>query len=429
MLSVRDALGQCLATAASPSGEDVPLEEAHGRVLLRTVVSSVPLPPWSNSAMDGFALQASSGGKPGGAAQASNCDAQPDGSRGGPWLDVVGTVPAGHAPDFTVGPGQAARVMTGALIPEGADSVVMQEQTTRVGDQIQLHAGVEVGQNIRWQGEDLSAGSPVLEPGTTLNGSHLGLAAAVGVRELCVARRPTVGIIATGDELVEAPTPLTPGTIYSSNTAALMGLVREAGATPIDCGVARDSLVSTREAFERAMACDIILSTGGVSVGDFDVVREAMESVGAEMQFWRVAMKPGKPLALGIVGDTPTIGLPGNPVSCQVGFLQFVRPWLRVAMGCTTPFLPVVHASLAAPFSKRPGRAEFVRVRLERVTSGWSATPLAGQGSGSQTSMATAQGLMMVAAETISLAAGDTVSVQALSAGLIGQRDPGYPWS
>ena len=245
---------------------------------------------------------------------------------------------------------------------------------------------------------------------------------------MTVSKQPTVGIIATGDELVRPPDPLKPGLIYSSNTTALMGLVREAGAIPVDCGIARDSVESTRAAFERASACDLILSTGGVSVGDFDVVKDAMDHAGAEMAFWKVAMKPGKPLALGIIAGTPAFGLPGNPVSAQVGFLQFVRPWLRSALGDPNPFLPVLRARLVTDYKKKPGRAEFIRVCVTHDERGPNATPLSRQGSGNQASMPQADGLLMMPAEATLMRADDIVSVQLLTPGLPGQAEATFPW-
>ena len=427
MLPVDEALRRCLATAPAPEAETVDLDGALSRVLLDGVTAQAPLPPWDNSAMDGFAVRAEDvhGGSGG---DGTDCDVSASPDSTDPWLEVIGTIPAGGTPSTGLAPGQAVRIFTGAPVPPGADAVVMQEQTTLVDGRVQIHRAPRRGQNIRRMGEDVAAGQLVLERGTILTARHLGLAAAVGQHELVVSRRPTVGIIATGDELVRPPEPLAPGLIYSSNTTALTGLVREAGGIPVDCGIARDTLESTREAFRRAAACDLILSTGGVSVGDFDVVRDAMSGEGAEMAFWKVAMKPGKPLALGVIGGTPTFGLPGNPVSAQVGFLQFVRPWLRSALGDPHPYLPVVRARLATRYTKKPGRAEFVRVFLAWDETGATATPLARQGSGNQASMPNADGLLMMAADAGLLEAGEWVSVQILTPGLPGQAEAGYPW-
>ena len=427
MLPVDEALRRCLATTPAPEAETVDLNAALGRVLLDGVTAQAPLPPWDNSAMDGFAVRTEDvRGRSGG--DGTDCDVPASHDSADPWLEVIGTIPAGGTPSKGLAPGQAVRIFTGAPVPPEADAVVMQEQTTLMDGRVQIHVAPSSGQNIRRMGEDVPAGQRVLERGTVLTARHLGLAAAVGQHALVVSRRPTVGIIATGDELVRPPAPLAPGLIYSSNTTALIGLVREAGGIPVDCGIARDTMESTREAFRRAAACDLILSTGGVSVGDFDVVRDAMSGEGADMAFWKVAMKPGKPLALGVIGGTPAFGLPGNPVSAQVGFLQFVRPWLRSALGDPHPYLPVIRARLATRYTKKPGRAEFVRVNLSWDETGVAATPLARQGSGNQASMPNADGLLMMAADAALLEAGERVSVQVLTPGLPGQAEAGYPW-
>jgi len=245
-----------------------------------------------------------------------------------------------------------------------------------------------------------------------------------------VARRPRVAILATGDEIVRPGEPLGPGQIWSSNTATLMGMVAEAGGEPIDCGVAPDDLAGTREAFQRALDVtpDLLISTGGVSVGDFDVVRDAMVDVGAEMSFWKVAMKPGKPLAFGVIGGVPAFGLPGNPVSCAVGFLQFVRPVIRRAQGDARPFLAVLEAVLVDPIRKRPGRAELVRVRLEHHGGRLEAHLSGPQGSGRPTSLARAHGLVLLGAQASSAEVGDRVAVQIFDPSFLSSADADYRW-
>ena len=427
MLPVEEALRRSLSTVPSPVSESVALSNALGRVLLEDVTAQAPLPPWDNSAMDGFAVRVDDV-RSAAAGDGEDCEGGTSASTEGPWLDVVVTIPAGASADRTLRLGEAARIFTGAPVPAGADAVVMQEQTATRGRQVQINTAPRAGQNIRREGEDVQAGAVVLRAGSVLNARLLGLAAAVGRVQVTVSKQPTVGIIATGDELVRPPDPLKPGLIYSSNTTALMGLVREAGAIPVDCGIARDSVESTRAAFERASACDLILSTGGVSVGDFDVVKDAMDHAGAEMAFWKVAMKPGKPLALGIIAGTPAFGLPGNPVSAQVGFLQFVRPWLRSALGDPNPFLPVLRARLRSDYKKKAGRAEFIRVCITHDEGGPEAFPLRRQGSGNQASMPEANGLLMMSADATLLEAGDIVSVQLLTPGLPGQAEAAFPW-
>jgi len=428
MLSIEQALERCLGTVPPVSTEEVALHDAYGRILAEDVHAVSPLPPWDNSAMDGFAVRAAdTADANSGDGDIDPCAEQEVSSAGGPWLDITETIPAGQVGQKTIGPGQAARIMTGAPVPEGTTAIVMREHATAAADRVQIHQAAAAGAHIRRRGEDVQAGQLVLSKGQTLSPSAVGLAASVGRSHLTVAVRPTVGIVATGDELVADGKPLGPGQIYSSNTAALVGLVRAAGAIAIDCGIAPDTLDGTRAAFERASAADLIISTGGVSVGDFDVVKDAMAELGAEMQFWKVRMKPGKPLALGIIGSTPAFGLPGNPVSAQVGFLQFVRPWIQAAMGSTEPYLPVIEAQIAHSYTKRPGRAELVRVVLQQGPDGWTVRTTGGQGSGSQTSMAAADGLMMVDVDTAEILAGDTVRVQLIRAAHRGAQVPGLP--
>ncbi|MGB0640241.1 MAG: gephyrin-like molybdotransferase Glp, partial [Myxococcota bacterium] len=389
-----------------------------------------PLPPWDNSAMDGFAIRAIDTESLPAVVDVDVCGPNPAQGVSGPWLRIVDTVAAGQVSELTVQPGQAIRIMTGAPMPSGADAVVMRENATCSDDQrsVQIHRKATAGQNIRFQGEDVSKETTVLATGDTLHPAAVGLCASVGKERVIVARRPTVAIIATGDEIVPPGTTLKPGQIHSSNTHALMGLVQESGGIPVDCGIAPDNLKATQDAFRAAMTCDLILSTGGVSVGDYDLVREAMLQEGAAMQFWKIKVKPGKPLAMGMIGDVPAFGLPGNPVSCQVGFLQFVRPWIRMKLGSNTPFLPVVKATLSGDLHKRPGRAEFVRVTLEWTATGLRATSTGSQGSGQQTSMVAAQGFAMLPEESAGAQDGQIVDVQLIREPVLPGATPRYPW-
>ena len=424
MLSVHEALEHCLAAALEVDVETVPIEAALSRILVEEVTAPTPLPPWDNSAMDGFAVVASDLT----AAGEDDCFASPeDGSdTPGVVLEVLETIPAGAVPTLRVRPGTCARIMTGAPMPEGADTVVMREYTENLPDgRVRITTGATRGQHIRLQGEEVGAGTVVLRAGEVLSPSAIGLCAAVGRVEVQVARRLRVGIVSTGDEIVPPGQPLGPGKIHSSNTHALSGWIRACGATPVDCGIAPDTVEGTRRAFQLAINCDVVVSTGGVSVGDFDVVRQALIDEGAQMRFWKVRVKPGKPLAFGIIGGRPAFGLPGNPVSCQVGFLQFVRPFLRRSMGDSRPFLPVADATLSTPVKKRPGRAELVRVSLEWAGGALVATPTGSQSSGQQTSMVLADGLMLLAPDQESLEAGAGVKVQLLEGGA---EVPGYPW-
>ena len=430
MIGIHEALKHCLASVPGTRSERVNTADALGRVLAEDVVATSPIPPWDNSAMDGYAIQAADTHTIAEPDQTRDDCAKPSEDRQGAVpLRVIETVAAGSVGRLSVESGQATRIMTGAPIPAGVDAVVMREHTSEQEHSVLVHRRVAVGANIRRQGEDVAAGTTVLKKGMVITPAAMGLCASVGRGTLSVSQRPTVAIISTGDELVPPGSPLGPGQIHSSNTHALMGLIQQAGADPIDIGLIPDDLTSTRNAFQRACECDLIVSTGGVSVGDYDLVRQAMGELGADMQFWKVRIKPGKPLAYGVIHHTPTFGLPGNPVSCQVGFLQFVRPWIRMALGDPHPYLPVVQANMAEPYTKKAGRAELCRVVLSWENNAWSVTMARTQSSGSQTSMVIANGLLLLSEDAFQLQSGDSVTVQVIRDVLKSKDDPGYPWS
>lgn len=437
LLPVEDALDRALALPLVLKAENVACGAALGRVLASPLHARLPSPLWDNSAMDGVAVRSADlvgqGDGDGG------CDVPVASPHGGDFpentvqLTVVETISAGQAPSRVVGPGTCARIMTGAPMPEGADAVVMRERVVSdpsSPERLGLPRGVQPGRHVRRRAEEFDVGAPLLPAGTVISGSVLGLLAAQGLTEVPVWRRPRVAILATGDELVPPGQPLGPGQIHASNSAALAGLVAEIGAEPVDCGVARDDLAGTRAALERALASepDLLLTTGGVSVGDFDHVRTAMGEAGMELSFYKIRMKPGKPLAVGTIGGVPCFGLPGNPVSAQVCFLQFARPLLLRALGVERAFLPVVDAVLDAPLRRRAGRSEFVRVALRPAAGGLRATPLTSQSSGTVGSMARADGLAMLDHRATGARIGDVLPVQLLRAGELGSATPGLRW-
>ena len=432
MLTVEDALARVLAVEIPVRTETVPLHDALGRVLAEPVVSLVALPPWDNAAMDGYAVRAADTTlDPGRSSpQQPDCDGGDQGPDGA-ILDVVEVIPAGGAPTRVLQPGEAARIFTGAPLPEGADTVVMQENTRALdGNRVVIQGAAMQGRHVRRAGEAVRPGHTVLAVGRTLTPADLGLVAALGQPQVVAARRPVVALIATGDELVPAGQPLGPGQIWSSNTAALAGLVLAAGGVPVDCGVAPDDLEGTRTAFRRALghAPDLLVSTGGVSVGDFDVVKEALSDEGADMRFWKVRMKPGKPLAFGVIGQVPAFGLPGNPVSCVVNFLQFVRPVIRRALGDPSPHLPVMDAVLEEPVRKRAGRNELVRVKLDWRGGRLFARSTGDQGSARIRGLSDAHGFLLLDATATGAAAGDTVAVQVYDTAFLARGDAGYRW-
>ena len=397
MLSVEAALARILARVPANGSERVDLLQAYDRVLAEDVHAPLELPPWPGSAMDGYAVRAAD--VPG-------------------ELRVLETVHAGRVPTVPVTPGTATRIMTGAPVPDGADAVVMVEDTVS-GDvdgpegtaTVRVQVAIAAGTHIRPRGSEVARGSRVLERGRRLTGGALGVLAAVGVPSVRVALRPRVAILSTGDEIVEPGFPLGPGQIWSSNSYALAGLVQEAGGVPVVLGTVADDPASLERAFAAALQCDLVVSTGGVSVGDADHVKAVLARLGCEMDFWRVSMKPGKPLAFGVLDGTPILGLPGNPVSCMVNFLQFVRPVLRTMLGDPRPFLPVVEAEMAAPWRrKQAGRPELVRVRLERHEGRVLARSAGGQGSAHLVGMADGHGFALLDADAKELSG--TVRVQ-----------------
>jgi molybdopterin molybdotransferase len=351
MLSMDDALAELLAQAQPLSGhENVETLDAHGKVLARPVTSTIDVPPADNTSMDGYAMRAA--------------DVPATGTR----LPVSQRVPAGHIPD-SLKPGTAARIFTGAMIPPGADAVVMQEQCAADGDAVVVNHAPRSGEWVRKAGEDIRAGAEILPAGTRLTPQACGLAASVGLASLPVVRDLRVAVFFTGDELAMPGEALKPGAIYNSNRFVLRGLVEDLGCQLKDFGIVRDTLEETRSVLrEAAREHDLIITTGGVSVGEEDHVRPAVEAEG-EIRLWQIAIKPGKPLAYGRVrdgqgGHADFIGLPGNPVSGFVTFLLFVRPFIlkRQGVGALAPTALELRADFDWPKPDR--RREFLRARM-----------------------------------------------------------------
>jgi len=328
--------------------ENVDVAATLGRVLAAPHVSPIDVPGYDNSAMDGYAIR--------------SADAAPEGNS---RFAISQWITAGRV-GGVIGAGEAARIFTGAPIPEGADTVVMQERCELDGDAVLIPGPVSAGDNVRPKGNDIIADTEVLPMGTRMRPQEMGLAASVGLAELCVYRRLKVAIFSTGDELVRPGEPLPPGKIYNSNRYALMGLLNALGCEIVDLGMVEDTLEATKAAFiEAAKAADVIVTSGGVSVGEEDHVREAVEAIG-RIELWRVAVKPGKPLAYGRIGEADFLGLPGNPVSTLVTFCLFVRPFLLKRQGAID-FLPKPYPVQAAfKWRKTAQRREFARAKLVR---------------------------------------------------------------
>jgi len=428
-VTVRQARAIIMDDAAPLPSEERPLLECLGYVLAEDVSSPVDLPLWDNSAMDGFAVRA-------GDVRGATADVPRE-------LRVVDDVPAGSFPSRPVGPGEAARVMTGAPVPEGADGVIRVEHTdggTGIGTpeaRVQIFSDADAGRNVRSRGEDVRLGAVVLRAGTVLRAAELGVAASVGRARLNVVRRPRVAVLTSGDELVPVEgfgEVLAGRKIVSSNSYALAAQLAESGMEAVLLGIARDTRESLREHLERARGCDALVTSAGISVGEHDYVRELLEALGAEVRFWRVRARPGSALAYGRVaglGGIPWFGLPGNPVSTMVGFEVFVRAALLRMSGRRAVFPPAIPVRLREEVSVKPGATHFLRVRLHREADGtWAASPTGSQSSGVLTSLAAADALLVVPEDQEPQEGGTFPVGSSLPAIILGgaplREEPGY---
>ena len=380
-----------LAEVRPLAGERVALDESLGRVLAEDVTSAGDLPPWDNSAMDGFAVGSLEAGS----------------------LPVVGESRAGRPFEGSVRPGEAVRISTGAALPDGTLAVVPVERVRDAGHTVEVPES-NPGAHVRRAGEDVQAGDVVVRAGAAVGAAELALLAAVGRAEIACAPRPRVALLATGDELVEPGEPLGPGQIRNSNTRAMRAQALAAGAEIVLEGVVRDDPERTRAFLKRALEADVVCVTGGVSVGPHDHVKPALAQLGVEERFWRVALKPGKPTWFGVQGDKLVFGLPGNPVSAMVTFHLFVRPALRALQGAATTDTRVA-AVLDSALPRNESRDEVVRCRLHAADDGWHVTPTGPQGSHVLSSMVGAEALALVEAGAGEIAAGERLPVELLT--------------
>jgi molybdopterin molybdotransferase len=400
MISVGDAQTHILAqvTRIAPP-EVVPVVSALGRVLAEDIRAAFDVPPTDNSAVDGYAVRSD--------------DIPRAGTRD---LTVVADLPAGAVFEATLGPGQALRIMTGAPIPAGADTVYPQELVERSGPMVRIPAG-PARVNVRHRGEDVQAGAVVLAAGRVLRPQELGVAASLGMPQLLVRQKPRVAILSTGDEVAEPGDGRKPGQIFDSNRFSLHGLVEAAGGQTTDHGIVPD-LYDVLHARLRAAAAtaDIVLTSGGVSVGDYDLVKAVLQDAGG-IDFWQVAMQPGRPLAVGRIGPAHFFGLPGNPVASMLTFHLFVRPALWKLAGRSELFPPRFHAVAMEPMGKKTGRREFKRGILSYTGERWEVRTTGPQGSGILTSMTLANCFVVIEEERGDVAAGDTVWVEPFGIG------------
>jgi len=385
----REAMRACIAPLTE--SETLPIRAALGRVLGQEIVPGVNVPAHDNSAMDGYAVRFADIDKP---------------------LTDIGTALAGKPFGGSVGPAQCVRIMTGAVMPAGADTVVIQEVVKRDGSRIIVPPGQKRAQHVRYAGEDLKLGVPVLKPGKLLRPSELGLIASLGMGEVRAIRKLRVAFFSTGDELASIGTALKAGEVYDSNRYTLHGMLARLGAEITDLGVVRDDPAALEAALRRAAQADAIVTTGGVSVGEADFIKQLMAKLG-EVHFWKIAMRPGRPMAFGRIGDAWLFGLPGNPVAVMVTFYQVVRDALLHLAGRTDDYaIPLLRASAADSIRKVPGRTEYQRGVLFKDGGEWKVRTTGQQGSGVLRSMAEANCFIVLEHERGAVKAGEQVQVQ-----------------
>jgi len=370
MVSVEQAREIILSHITPLAAEKVSIEQALGRYLAEDIVSGVDIPSWNNSAMDGYALRVS------------------DVPRAGTRLDIAYELPAGEPPKGPFGKGSVVKIMTGAPVPPEADAVVKREDTEELDGSVIIHTVPGKDDHIRFAGEDIRKGDVILEKGMLLEAAQIGILASLRRVMVLCRQRPTVAIIATGNEVADLDDELASHKIPSSNSFTLVSLVRQIGAVPLYLGIARDTAEDLREKFSQASRADLMLTSGGVSMGDYDVVRHVMAERGNSMEFWKVRMKPGRPLAFGTINNIPAIGLPGNPVSTMVSFDQFARPAILKFMGASILTLPRVRARLEAEVRGSEGRPHYIRGILRQGEGELLVAPTGPQGSGILSSMA-----------------------------------------
>jgi molybdopterin molybdotransferase len=389
MVDVDAARARILAAFAPLPLVRVPLTDALGSVLAVDVIAGESVPAFPNAAMDGFAVRA-----------AETFDASPERPA---RLRVIAEAAAGYETATEVTPGTAIRIMTGAPVPPGADAVVRFEETDEgtgavrhgPGHIVAIITSVRPGENVRPVGEDVSAGETILTVGTRVRPAEIGVLATLNRTQVTVHRRPRVGILTTGDEIVDAGEPLGPGQIRNSNAPMLAALVNRCGGEAVPLGTARDSEDDLRDRLAQADGLDLLLTTGGVSVGDYDLVKQVLQAEG-RIDLWEVRIKPGKPLAFGCLGRTPVLGLPGNPVAAAVAFEQFARPAIRKMLGDRCLEIPTVQARLSGRVENRGGRRHYVRVAVTATVEGYVARVAGGQGSGVLSTLAKANGLLVI---------------------------------
>lgn len=399
MLPVERARDIILSRMPILPPERVSLEDTLGRYLAEDIISSLDIPPFDNSAMDGYAVNTG------------------DVKAAGSFMEVASILPAGVHPAQVLPRGQAVKIMTGAPIPEGADAVIKREDTEEEKGGVRLNRVPRKHENIRFRGEDISTGQRILTRGTLLGPAQIGVLASLRRPFVQVGQRPVVAVLATGDEIVELGEEAGPQAIISSNSYTLRNLIRASGGTALYLGVARDQRADLKARLVSARRADLILTSGGVSMGDYDLVRELMREEGNSLDFWTVDMKPGKPLAFGSLYGVPAIGLPGNPVSTMTSFYQFARPAILKMQGATELLLPSVRARLKTALKNKGDRPHYIRGILERIGDDLVVSPTGEQGSGILSSMAKGNCYIVLPKGDLVYEMGETVECELFQGG------------
>ncbi len=412
MIKVENALNHILGSISPLGVEKVNILNALGRVLGEDVYAGRDIPPKDNSAMDGYGLTA---------------EDTMGASRENPLLfDVIEDVPAGYTPMKIVGFAEAAKIMTGAPISQGVDAVVPVEDTSLDGNRVKIFAEVQTGKNVRYTGEDVREGELVLPRGKIIRPAETGMLASLGRSFVQVYQKPLVAILATGDELVDIDGILSPEKIISSNSYSTAAQIMECGGIPLQIGIAKDTREDLTAKFKDAMRADIIVSSAGVSVGDYDFVKDVMKDMGISIEFWQVAQRPGKPFTFGTAERKPVFGLPGNPVSSMITFEQYVRPSILKMTGHKNLFRKVIKAAVEEDIKKKEGLRYFIRAVVSYENGRFTAVTTGEQGSGILKSMVRANGIIVLPEEITSVKAGDEVTVQLIDNSLEMTLQPGY---
>ncbi len=414
-IGIEAAWQRMLEAVRAMPAESVPLSTADARVLAEDAVAPVDLPPWDNSAMDGFAVRA--------ADIAGAAKARPI------RLRLLESVQAGGFAALPVTAGTAIKIMTGAPVPAGADSIVRVEHTREEADSVLVLSDADAHRNIRPRGEDVRAGVVAVAQGTLLRAGEIGMLASIGCAHVPVHKRPVVAVLSTGDELVDVHgfAEVRAGRrIVNSNSYAIAAAIRAVGAEPLILGIARDDRADLRAHLQRGLSADALVTSAGASVGEHDLVKDVLEELGGRTHFWRVRMRPGSPFSFATVGTLPVFGLPGNPVSAVVTFEVLVKPVLRRMLGRTAVFSPVIEARLGEQIASRTGLTQFLRVQLTRVEGAWVARLTGPQGSGMLSSMTHADGLLVLPEDVEVLPQGSIVNVIRLTTSDEAQSQPGF---